>query len=70
MGRIAARLMTIFEASLSEFANAIIAAPPATPREASRLLRNTWRQIRGRQAKAIGEEAIGLPAMVEDEKCQ
>jgi len=66
MGRIAARLMTVFEASLSEFANAIIAAQPATPREASRLLRETWRQIRERQAKAIGDEALGLPVLEED----
>jgi hypothetical protein len=66
MGRVAARLMTIFEASLSEFANAIIATPPATPREASRLLRETWRQIRERQAKAIGAEALVLPVLEED----
>jgi len=66
MGRVAAPLMTIFEASLSEFANAIIATPPATPREASRLLRETWRQIRERQANAIGAEALVLPVLEED----
>jgi hypothetical protein len=67
MGRVASRLMTIFESSLTEMANAIIAAPPATPREAARLLREAWRQIRERQAKAIGAEAEPLPTLVEDE---
>ena len=67
MGRVAARLMTVFEASLTEFANAVVASPPATPREASRLLREMWRQIRERQSEAIGAEAEPLPALVEDE---
>ncbi len=66
LGRVASRLMTLFESSLTEMANAVVAAPPATPRDASRLLRETWRQIRERQAKTIGEEAIGLPALMED----
>ena len=67
MGRVAARLMTLFEASLTEMANAIIAAPPATPRDATRLLRTAWRDIRARNAKAIGAEAVALPPLVNAE---
>jgi predicted transcriptional regulator len=36
MGRAAARLMAVFEASFSEFANAVMASPPATSRDALR----------------------------------
>jgi DNA-binding transcriptional regulator YdaS (Cro superfamily) len=66
-GRVAARLMPTFESSLTEFANALGAKPPGSSRETLRLLRATWRQIRVRQAKAAGEEATGMAALVEDE---
>ena len=66
-GRVAARLMSVFEASLTEFANAIMGAPPATSRDALRTLRASWRAIRIRQAKASGEEAVALPPLLEDE---
>jgi hypothetical protein len=68
MGRIAARLMTLFESGLTEMANAIIAAPPGTPRDASRLLRATWRGIRERYAERIGAEAETLPPLIDDEE--
>ena len=58
MGRVASRLMTLFESSLTEFANAVIAAPPATPRDAPRLMRSTWRAIRERYAEKIGAEGM------------
>ena len=67
MGRIAGRLMTIFDASLAEMAEAIMAAPPATRREAVRLLRATWSEIRGRHAQAIRAEVEALPSLLDDE---
>jgi hypothetical protein len=67
MGRVAARLMTVFESSLNEFANAVIAVPPVTPRDALRTLRTTWREIRVRQAKVASAEAVTLPPLVDDE---
>jgi len=67
MGRVAARLMTLFEASLTEMANAIIAAPPVTTRDATRLLRTAWRDIRARNARSIGAEAETLPPLLDDE---
>ena len=67
LGRVAARLMAAFESSFTEFANAIMAAPPATSRDALRTLRTAWRTIRLRQAKAAGAEAIAMPPMLDDE---
>jgi DNA-binding transcriptional regulator YdaS (Cro superfamily) len=67
LGRVAARLMAAFESSFTEFANAIMAAPPATSRDALRTLRAIWWTIRARQAKAAGAEAVALPPLVDDE---
>jgi hypothetical protein len=67
LGRVASRLMAVFESSFTEFANVIMASPPATSRDALRTLRATWRAIRLRQAKAAGAEAIALPPMLDDE---
>jgi hypothetical protein len=67
LGRVAARLMATFESSFTEFANAIMASPPTTSRDALRTLRSTWRTIRVRQAKAAGDEAVALPPLVDDE---
>ena len=63
----AARLMSVFEASLTEFAGAIMAEPPKTSRDALRTLRAAWRAIRIRQAKASGEEAVTMPSLLDDE---
>jgi hypothetical protein len=68
MGRVAARLMAAFESSFTEFANAIMAAPPATSRDALRTLRVVWREIRIRQAKAAGDEAAALPPLLDEEE--
>jgi hypothetical protein len=68
MGRIAGRLMSVFESSFSELANALLASPPATSRDALRTLRATWRSIRMRQAKAVGSEAAALPPLLDDEE--
>jgi hypothetical protein len=63
MGRIAARLMTVFEASLNEFANAVIAAPPVTPRDALRTLsdlaRNPGEAGQGGRHRGGGITAAG-----------
>jgi hypothetical protein len=67
MGRVAARLMAAFESSFLEFANAIMASPPATARDALRTLRSTWRSIRMRQAKVVGDEAAALPLLLDDD---
>lgn len=67
LGRVAARLMSTFEASFTEFANAIMASSPATSRDALRTLRATWRTIRMRQAKVAGGEAVALPPLLDDE---
>jgi len=66
-GTVAARLMTTFEASFTEFANALAAEPSRTPRDILRTLRTTWREIRARQAKAQGEEALALPLMIDED---
>jgi hypothetical protein len=68
MGRVAARLMAAFESSFTEFANALLASPPATSRDALRTLRSAWRVIRARQAKAAGDEAVMLPPLVDDDE--
>jgi hypothetical protein len=65
-GRAVGRLLTTVEAGLTEFANAIMANPPGSPRGALRMLRTAWREIRVRNAKAIGAEAFDLPATIED----
>jgi hypothetical protein len=67
MGRISSRMLTLFESSLPEFANAIAAQPPSSSREALRLLRATWRDIRARQAKSIMAEAEAMPALIQDD---
>lgn len=66
MGRVASKLMTLFEGSLGEMASAVAAAPPSTPREALRTLRDCWRDIRARNAEAIGAEGEAMPEFVED----
>jgi len=68
MGRISSRMLTLFEASLTEFANAIAAAPPSSSREALRILRAAWREIRVRQSKALSMEAEAMPALIDDEE--
>jgi hypothetical protein len=65
-GRVASRLMTMFEASLTEFSSAIVAHAPASPRDALRVLRMTWREIRIRSAKSTGAEAFNLSATIEN----
>ena len=65
-GRAVAGLLAVFESALGEFANAVMAEPPKTQRDALRTLRTAWRAIRNRAAKAKGAEAAGLPPLVEE----
>ena len=67
LGRVASRLMTLFESSLPEFANAVAVKPPASSRDALSVLRATWREIRIRSAKTIGTEAESMSRLVADE---
>ena len=60
LGRVASRLMTLFESSLPEFANAVAAKPSASSRDALSVLRATWREIRIHNAKTIGAAAEAL----------
>jgi hypothetical protein len=68
MGRIASRMLTLFESSIVEFSNAIAAKTPISSHDALRLLRASWREIRIRQAKALSAEAAALPEMIDDEE--
>lgn len=67
MGRIAGRMITVFDAAIIEFANTLAAQPPTSQRETLRILRSTWREIRARQSKTAGAEAALMPALLEDE---
>jgi hypothetical protein len=68
MGRIAGRMVTVFDSAIIEFANAIAAQPKITQRDILRVLRATWRDIRVRQAKMISADAESLPPLIEDEE--
>jgi DNA-binding transcriptional regulator YdaS (Cro superfamily) len=69
-GAVASRLMSAFEASFMPIANAIVASKAATTQDVLRTMRSTWREVRAQAAKAQGEEAITLPALVDDEVSQ
>jgi hypothetical protein len=60
LGRVASRLVTLFEASLPELANAMAAKSSLSSRDALSVLRATWREIRIRNAKSTGAEAESL----------
>lgn len=60
LGRVASRLITLFESSLPEFANAMAVKPPASSRDALSALRAVWREIRIRSAKTMGAEAESI----------
>ena len=64
-GNIAARLMSTFEASFVQIANAIVASRAQTPRDVLRAMRSTWREVRAQTAKTQGAEAFALPPMID-----
>jgi hypothetical protein len=65
-GAVAARLLSTFEASFMPIANAIVASRAQTPRDVVRAIRSTWREVRAQAAKAQGEEAFGLPPLIDE----
>jgi hypothetical protein len=70
LGRVAARLLAVFEASFVEFGNAIVSERPATTKDAVRVLRTTWRAIRVRQSKAVRNNADVIPPLEDGEDRQ
>ncbi len=66
-GNIAARMMSTFEASFVQIANAIVASRAQTPRDVLRAMRSTWREVRAQAAKAQGDEALALPSMIDSD---
>jgi hypothetical protein len=66
MGRIAGRMVGMFEGSLGEMAMAVTAKPNLSPREALHILRTTFRSIRERSTKTESGIAKALPATVDD----
>jgi hypothetical protein len=66
MGRIASRLMTLFDGALGEFATTIAAQSNLSARDALYLLRTTFRAIRDRNSQIEIQSAAELPALVED----
>lgn len=68
MGRIAGRMLSVFEGALGEMATAVTAKPNLSPREALHILRTTFRSIRERSTKTESGIATALPATVDDEE--
>jgi hypothetical protein len=66
MGRIAGRMLSVFEGALGEMAMAVTAKPNISPREALHILRTTFRSIRERSTKTESGIAKALPATVDD----
>jgi DNA-binding transcriptional regulator YdaS (Cro superfamily) len=67
-GAIAARLLSTFEASFVQMANAVAASRAQTPQDILRAMRSTWREVRAQAAKAQGEEALAIPKLVDDDE--
>jgi hypothetical protein len=66
IGRIAARLMTMFDGALGEFSTAIAAQSNLSARDALHLLRTTFRAVRDRNSEIEIKAAAELPALIED----
>lgn len=67
MGRVAGRMMGLFEGSLGELATAIAARSNLPARDALHVLRTAFRTIRERVANAEAGIAKALPPSVDDE---
>jgi enoyl-CoA hydratase/carnithine racemase len=66
-GAVASRLMTSIESSFLPMANAVVAAKAQTPNDVLRAMRAAWLEARAQAAKGQGQEALGMPAMVESD---
>ena len=67
MGRIAGRMVGMFEGSLGELATAVAGKFNVPARDVLRVLRTTFRVIRERTAKTESGIAKALPALVDEE---
>lgn len=67
MGRIAGRMIGLFEGALGELATAIAAKSDLPARDALHILRTTFHGIRERSAKTESGIVKALPATVDDE---
>ncbi len=66
LGRIAARMVSMFEGALSEFATAIAAKSNLPARDALHILRTTFRTVRERASTAEAARARALSSMVDE----
>ena len=60
MGRVAARLLAVFESAFGEFANAMMAEKPQTQRDVVRTMRATWRHAPGKGQERGGRGGAAL----------
>ncbi|MGO9401505.1 MAG: hypothetical protein ACLP19_27230 [Xanthobacteraceae bacterium] len=67
MGRIAGRMVSMFEGSLDELATAVAAKSNLSSRDALHILRTTFHEIRERAANTESGIAKALPALVDDD---
>jgi hypothetical protein len=67
MGRVAGRMMGLFEGSLGELATAIAAKSNLSGRDALHILRSTFHMIRERTSNTESGIAKALPPSVDDE---
>ncbi len=66
MGKIATRMLNIFEGAMPDLASAIAAQFGVPQRDALHLLRTEFRGLRARGEAQARAEAAGLPQLVED----
>jgi hypothetical protein len=66
MGRIASRMLSVFEGSLGELATTLSAHFKVPQRDVLHLLKAEFRGVRDRAATQARAEAAGLPKLVED----
>ena len=64
MGRIAAQMVTVFEAALGEFAGAISAKHQLPQRDVLHLLRSEFRKVRASVATTMQRQAEEMPGMI------
>ena len=67
VGRVAGRMVVLFEAGLAEMSMAIAAKSDLPARDALHILRASFRLIRERASKGEADVAAALPPLIEDE---
>jgi hypothetical protein len=67
IGRVAARLLIMFDGALGDFATAIAAQSNMSARDALHLLRTTFRVVRDRNSEIEIKAAAEFPALIEDD---